>query len=96
MLHSLESYLQTFAGNVDDCFKIGIAVKKTSLKLYAKFYSSDIIVASPLGLRTVIGGEGDGKRDYDFLSSLEIIVCDQTDVFLMQNWDHLLVSATSH
>lgn len=60
------------------------------LQLYADFYSADIIIASPLGLRTVIGAEGETDRDYDFLASIELLIFDQTDIFLMQNWDHVL------
>ena len=86
-----DSYLQLFEGNSDDCFRVGLTVRKTALTLYTKFYSSDIILASPLGIRMIIGGEGDKNRDYDFLSSLEMVIVDQMDVFLMQNWDHLMV-----
>jgi len=79
-----------FHGNSDDCFRVGITVMRRALKLYSDFYSSDIIIASPLGIRTIIGAEGDKKRDFDFLSSIEVVILDQTDVFLMQNWEHVL------
>lgn len=84
-----EDYQKIFSGNIDDHFRIGVSVAKKTLKLYSKFYGSDIIIASPLGLRTIIGAEGDEERDYDFLTSIEILVLDQTDVYLMQNWDHV-------
>ncbi|KAJ8946429.1 hypothetical protein NQ318_014415 [Aromia moschata] len=84
-----EDYEQTFQGNTSDDFKIGITVTKKSLKLYADFYSSDIIIASPLGLRTIIGAEGEQERDFDFLASIELLIFDQTEIFIMQNWDHI-------
>ncbi|XP_019404972.1 PREDICTED: digestive organ expansion factor homolog isoform X2 [Crocodylus porosus] len=87
-----EDYEAVFAGNIDDHFRIGVAVLQKSMRLYAPFYSSDIIIASPLGLRTVIGAEGEKKRDFDFLSSIEILIIDQADIYLMQNWEHILVA----
>lgn len=85
-----EDFEKTFVGNIDDAFRIGMAVTKSSLKLYENFYNSDIIIASPLGLRMIIGAEGESSRDYDFLSSIEILIFDQSEIFLMQNWDHVL------
>ncbi|GAA5800540.1 hypothetical protein HPULCUR_005975 [Helicostylum pulchrum] len=82
-------YLQNFQGNIDDHFRLGIKFAKKSMKLYADFYNADIIIASPLGLRTLIGTEGDKKRDFDFLSSIELVILDQTNHFLMQNWEHI-------
>ncbi|KAJ3037674.1 rRNA-binding ribosome biosynthesis protein utp25 [Rhizophlyctis rosea] len=84
-----EDHKKTFAGNIDDCFRVGIKFSRKQMKLFAPFYSSDVIVASPLGLRMVIGAEGDKKRDFDFLSSIEVMILDSTEVFLMQNWDHV-------
>lgn len=84
-----DDYKLNLQGNIDDKFKIGMAITKKTLKLYTNFYSSDIIIGSPLGLRRVVGAEGEEVRDYDFLSSIELLIMDQIDVILMQNWDHL-------
>jgi U3 small nucleolar RNA-associated protein 25 len=89
-----EDFRMTFAGNTDDCFRVGISVTKKSLKLYAEFYSADIIIASPLGLRMIIGTQGEKQHEYDFLSSIEMLIMDQADIFMMQNWEHILVSQT--
>ena len=91
-----QDFNETFEGDCDDDFKLGLGVTKSSLKLYTDFYSSDIIIASPLGLKLVIGDEVEGedgeKRrggDSDFLSSIELLIMDQADNFLMQNWEHV-------
>ncbi|KAE8600572.1 hypothetical protein XENTR_v10013317 [Xenopus tropicalis] len=85
-----EDYEAVFAGNIDDHFRIGVAILQKSMRLYSPFYSSDIIIASPVGLRTIIGSEGEKKRDFDFLSSIEVLILDQADLYLMQNWEHVL------
>jgi len=85
-----DDYYDTFQGNIDDSFKLGIGVTKKTLKLYTDFYSSDIIISSPLGLRMITGVEGEDKKtDTDFLSSIELLVVDQAEVVMMQNWDHV-------
>ncbi|PVU94630.1 hypothetical protein BB559_002952 [Furculomyces boomerangus] len=71
--------------------KIGMRVTKKNIKLYSDFYLSDILVASPMGLRLVTGSEqNDSKLDYDFLSSIDMLVMDQCDALQMQNWDHVI------
>ncbi|KAJ3123653.1 rRNA-binding ribosome biosynthesis protein utp25 [Nowakowskiella sp. JEL0407] len=84
-----EDYNQTFSGNIDDCFRVGIKFSRKTMKLYSQFYSSDIILASPLGLRILIDGEKKNP-DFDFLSSIEVMIIDSPNLMVMQNWDHLL------
>ena len=85
-----DDFYETFQGDINDSFKLGMAVTKKTLKLYTDFYSSDIIIASPLGLRLVTGTEAEaGHTDTDFLSSIELLIVDQADVLMMQNWDHV-------
>ena len=51
---------------------------RNSVNLYTEFNVSDIIVASPLGLRLVIGAdEHASKQNFDFLSSIEMLIVDQ-------------------
>jgi len=94
---------RTFRDNIDDCFRIGIKFTRKSMKLFSDFYSSDIIIASPLGLRLVIDGQNEKvpkgarnakakrarKADADFLASINICLLDSPDIMMMQNWDHL-------
>ena len=47
-----DDYRDMFAKrNSDDFFRLGISISKNLVKLYTDFYQSDIIIASPLGLR---------------------------------------------
>ncbi|KAG1364177.1 U3 small nucleolar RNA-associated protein 25 [Cocos nucifera] len=79
-----------FGGNNNDHFMLGIKFTKRSIKLYSDFYSSDIIVASPLGLITKIGeADVEKEKDVDYLSSIEVVIIDHTDVIAMQNWSHV-------
>ena len=74
----------------DDRFRLGIQIKpKKHAFLYTPFKYSDIIIASPVSLAEALGNE-DG-----FLSSVEVIAMLDTDVFQLQNWDHV-VTCLSH
>ncbi len=64
-----------------------------AMKLFSDFYHSDVIVASPMGLKVMVSGDADdddNEADSDFLSSIEIVASLQSDVMLMQNWDHVV------
>ncbi|KAI4520368.1 DUF1253-domain-containing protein, partial [Schizophyllum commune Loenen D] len=98
-------HVATFAGNVDDKFRVGVRITKRSVKVIfgaqrhhdeeggkkkkqndsGGLYGCDIILASPLGLRTGIENE----KNADLLSSIEILVGDGLDVMSQQNWDHV-------
>jgi U3 small nucleolar RNA-associated protein 25 len=57
-----EDWRRRFRGNIDDDFKIGLALSKKSIKLYTDFYNSDIIVASPLGLVRSLEAKKSGNK----------------------------------
>ncbi|OVA17570.1 Digestive organ expansion factor [Macleaya cordata] len=81
-----------FGGNNNDHFMIGIKFTRRSIKLYSDFYSSDIIVASPLGLITKFGeAEVEKEKDVDYLSSIESYMQRfmYSCVVTVQNWSHV-------
>ncbi|XP_020817996.1 digestive organ expansion factor homolog [Drosophila serrata] len=82
-------YEQTFSGNTDDNFKLGIRFTKKTMSLFSDMNSSDMLIASPLGLRMLVT---DKDNDFDFLNSIELLIIDQAELFLAQNWENLLYS----
>ena len=74
----------------------GSGASGVKVKLFADFFHSDIILASPIGLKMAISGgdeddddEEEAEANVDFLSSIDICFVSSSDVMLMQNWDHV-------
>ena len=138
--HKPADYQARFAGNIDDCFRIGISFTRQVLHSFqvlllsshhAKYHHHhhhhhhhpvSQIVLGILSFRyfdsistwfaydcgcsrvcvyafafafacichlILVHQSSDKDRDYDFLSSIELVVLDQAEMFAMQNWDHL-------
>ncbi|KAK6202940.1 digestive organ expansion factor, partial [Scheffersomyces amazonensis] len=84
-----EDFIDTFKGNNNDFFCLGLKFTRKSIKLYSSFYSSDIIIASPIGLSMILENQDKKKRQYDFISSIEVLIIDKANQIEMQNWDHV-------
>jgi U3 small nucleolar RNA-associated protein 25 len=78
------------------------AEKGVYMRLFSDFFISDIILASPIGLRLAMGAPSKAAKpdkkskdkkssdlSPDFLSSVELVLLHQADVMYMQNWEHL-------
>ncbi len=91
-------YVDRFSLNCDDSFSFGIRLNYESIRLMTDFGNSDLIICSPLGLRTIIGNVTEKKSKKknksefpaaDFLANIEVLICDSCEVLQMQNWEHL-------
>ncbi|KAJ1922445.1 rRNA-binding ribosome biosynthesis protein utp25 [Tieghemiomyces parasiticus] len=82
-------YTANFRGNIDDYFRLGIKFMRRTDILFSPYYDSDVLIMSPLALRMAVGNLSAKKADYDYLSSIEMLIVDQCDAISMQNWEHL-------
>jgi len=76
---------------MDDNFRLGIRFQKKGFHLFADYNSADIVICSPLGIRSLEEKKAEvgAEAGFGFLSSAEILVIDKPNIFKMQNYLHL-------
>ena len=86
-----EDWNWRFKGNGDDHFRIGIKITRKSVLLFSEFSSSDVIVASPLGLRSLLD---DDKYVRELLKNIGNVLCKQRKY--QENRENALTSSFPH
>lgn len=76
-------YQNRFPGNLDDNFVFGIILNHGQLSYFSPPETSDIIIATPLGLSTNFSKD----KLSSLLSSIEVCIADRVDTIQMQNWE---------
>ncbi|ODV86870.1 hypothetical protein CANARDRAFT_231056 [[Candida] arabinofermentans NRRL YB-2248] len=90
-------FKEFFKGNSNDFFIIGLKFTRKAIKLFSKLIESDIIIASPLGLKMHLEkNKSNDKVNCDYLSSIELTILDKSDGLIMQNWDHINTIIQNH
>ncbi|BFU19749.1 hypothetical protein EHI8A_162370 [Entamoeba histolytica HM-1:IMSS-B] len=84
-----KEFYQIFEGNEDDCFRVGVKFGMNGVHFYSNFYESDLIIASPLGIKTFIAKSNNGEGQ-DILSSIKVLYLESIDTMEMQNISHLI------
>jgi U3 small nucleolar RNA-associated protein 25 len=74
--------------NDSDAVKLGISLGEKEVSLFSAFRRSDIVLATPLSLKQCLE-RSDGTTDNGILSSIQICAVMETQLLLMQNWDHV-------
>mmetsp|Transcript_92206 Transcript_92206/g.246529 ORF Transcript_92206/g.246529 Transcript_92206/m.246529 type:complete len:571 (-) Transcript_92206:53-1765(-) len=90
--NTFPEHAHLFSGSSNDRFVFGAAVSRRSVTLFTRLAESDIIFASPLGLRGLVKADHGYTEHTDLLSSVEIMYVDRADALKMQNWEHVLES----